>query len=134
MANSISLSSVQIDTLRRFSKAAYPNESCAFLLGRQDAEGTVEDIIPMTNADKSPYSFSIPPSELLKAYQEAESRQLHVMGIFHSHPGRPSPSSTDLKFMELNPVVWLIFSSTEEKFDAFIYDEGAKRVELQVRD
>jgi hypothetical protein len=36
--------------------------------------------------------------------------------------------------MELNPVIWIIYSNTEEKFQAFIYDAKLQKVELQVRD
>ena len=88
----------------------------------------------MTNADRSPYSFSIEPSELLRAYDEAEKNGLQVIGIYHSHPGKSSPSATDRKYMELNPVVWLIYSTTEERFSAFISDGGVDKVELNIRD
>lgn len=86
----------------------------------------------MANADMSPYSFSIEPSEVLKAYHEAEEKRLEVVGIFHSHPANPSPSSTDARYMELNPVVWLIYSTTADKFGAFVNEDGISQAELRI--
>ena len=51
-------------------------------------------ILPMRNMDESPVTFSIEPAELLHAYNLAENKGLEVIGIFHSHPARPWPSST----------------------------------------
>ena len=135
MAADISLNSAQMRQLTDIAKNALPHESCAFLLGCADSSEVIE-IIPMTNADRSPYSFSIEPSELLRAYDMAEKKGLQVIGIFHSHPGKPAPSRTDAEFMELNPVVWLIFSTTEEKFGAFISEIGGgeRIVDVVVRD
>ena len=131
----ISLTSPQMAELAMIAKNALPNESCAFLLGRsEDNLSQVEEVMHIANARSSPYSFSIEPSDLLQAYTDAESRQLQVVGIFHSHPGRPKPSATDLKYMELNPVVWLIYSTTEQRFDAYISDGGARPVELRITD
>jgi proteasome lid subunit RPN8/RPN11 len=133
MPLSVSLSSAQLKDLESISDQALPNESCAFLLG-SGGDCTVLEILPLNNAEPSPYSFSIAPSELLQAYETAEIKGLQVIGIFHSHPGKPSPSSTDLKYMEINPVVWLIYSSTEKQFDAYIVDDDARKVQLIIRD
>jgi [CysO sulfur-carrier protein]-S-L-cysteine hydrolase len=115
-----SLTPAQIRQLARIAKDALPNESCAFLLG---ANNKVVKILPMRNIDESPVTFSIEPAELLHAYNLAESKGMQVVAIFHSHPARPLPSSTDRKFMELNPVVWLIYSTTESRLKAFVYDD-----------
>ena len=133
MSNRIQLTSDQQTTLANLAKEALPNESCAFLLGSSH-ESNVTEILPMKNADKSPYSFSIEPSELIDAYDRAEMKGLHVIGIFHSHPGRPSPSATDIKFMELNPVVWVIYSTTERRFSAYLSEDGIKEVDVKIRD
>lgn len=118
--NTISLTAGQITRLTRLAKDALPNESCAFLLGVKDK---VVKILPMRNIDESPVTFSIEPAELLHAYAHAESERMQVIAIFHSHPSKPSPSSTDIKFMEINPVVWVIYSTTESQLKAFVYDD-----------
>lgn len=125
----ISLAARQIEQLTSLAKDALPNESCAFLLGRNDR---VIDILPMRNADESTVTFSIEAQELLQAYELAESKKLQVIGIFHSHPAKPAPSGTDRKFMEINPVVWLIYSTTEQKFKAYIYDSDVKEVAVKI--
>ena len=104
----IVLSSAQLRQLEQLAKDSLPNESCAFLLGGGDSEVMIKEIMPMENADASQVSFTIAPDETLRAYQLAENRNMQVAGIFHSHPSLPSPSGTDAKFMEVNPVVWVI--------------------------
>jgi proteasome lid subunit RPN8/RPN11 len=73
-------------------------------------------------------------AELLDAYYQSEERGLQVIGIFHSHPAKPLPSSTDKEFMELNPVIWVIYSTTEDRFKAFVSDNGIAEVELRIKD
>jgi proteasome lid subunit RPN8/RPN11 len=125
----ISLAAGQIEQLVSLAKSSLPNESCAFLLGKNDR---VIEILPMRNADESAVTFSIEPQELLHAYDLAESKKLQVMGIFHSHPARPAPSGTDRKFMVINPVIWLIYSTTEQKFKAYIYDSDVREVAIKI--
>lgn len=86
----------------------------------------------MQNADQSAISFSIEPQDVLRAYDVAESKKLQVIGIFHSHPARPAPSNTDKKFMEINPVVWLIYSTTEQEFKAYVYDSDVREVAVKI--
>ena len=125
----ISLAPTQIEQLTRLARSSLPNESCAFLLGKNDR---VVEILAMQNADQSAISFSIEPQDVLRAYDVAESKKLQVIGIFHSHPARPAPSNTDKKFMEINPVVWLIYSTTEQKFKAYVYDSDIREVAVNI--
>ncbi len=125
----ISLTAGQLERLASIAKDALPNESCAFLLGE---DGTVTEILPMRNIDESQVSFSIEPRELLGAYDFAESKKLQIVGIFHSHPAPPAPSGTDRKFMEINPVVWLIYSNTEHTFKAYINDNEVREVAVRI--
>lgn len=125
----ISLTERQVGQLASIAKSALPYESCAFLLGKNDK---VTEILPMRNADESQISFSIEPQEVLRAYDLAESKELQVVGIFHSHPAQPAPSGTDRKFMEINPVVWLIYSTTEQRFKAYVYDSEVSEVAVKI--
>jgi [CysO sulfur-carrier protein]-S-L-cysteine hydrolase len=125
----ISLTQLQIDELVRVANVVLPDESCALLLGQNDR---VLEILPMRNADESSITFSIDPDELLRAYDVAESKGLEVIAVFHSHPSRPSPSSTDRKFMEINPVVWLIYSTTEHTLKAYVYRRDVEDVAIKI--
>jgi proteasome lid subunit RPN8/RPN11 len=55
-------------------------------------------------------SFSVEPEAEYNLLLEAEERRESLVGIFHSHPAPPRPSSTDLRNMRLNPVIWLVAS------------------------
>jgi proteasome lid subunit RPN8/RPN11 len=121
--NTISLTAKQVKELVKIAKDAFPNECCAFLLGDSNDCEKVETIIPMQNIDKSPVSFSIDPAELLNAYNLAFSKGMEVCAIFHSHPTKASPSSIDIKYMQINPVIWLIYSTTEYEIRAFVYED-----------
>ena len=128
--NTISLTVAHVRQLRGLAKDALPNESCALLLGVNDK---VVKILPVRNIDESPVSFSIEPAELLHAYDLAESEGMQVIAIFHSHPAKPMPSGTDIKFMEINPVVWVIYSTTESQLKAFVYDDTDTVREIAIR-
>ena len=83
-----------------------PNESCAMLLGKKiDDAWNVKEVFLTQNIDKSQTNFTISPEELLKGYQFAEKMHLELVGVFHSHPNSDAtPSDTDKKFMQNNPV------------------------------
>jgi proteasome lid subunit RPN8/RPN11 len=126
---SISLTVRQIEELVSIAKDVLPDESCALLLGENNE---VVEILPMRNVDESPVTFGIESTELVDAYNLAESKGLQVIAIFHSHPAQPSPSSTDIKFMEINPVVWLIYSTTEWRLKAYVYEDYVKEVTIKI--
>lgn len=128
----IFLSAAQIRKLEGIAKGALPNESCAFLLGHNDK---VKEILEVRNSDESPVTFRIESKDLLNAYYLAESKGLQVIAIFHSHPTKPWPSSTDVKFMEINPIVWVIYSTTDAQLKAFIHDDDlVKEVHIRIID
>jgi [CysO sulfur-carrier protein]-S-L-cysteine hydrolase len=130
MQQSISLTAGQIEELVSIAKDVLPEESCALLLGENNV---VVEILPMRNIDQSPVKFSIESTELVEAYNLAESKGMQVVAIFHSHPTKPSPSGTDRKFMQINPVIWLIYSTTESQLKAFVYDDDDTVKEIPIR-
>ena len=123
-----------IDILAKHAKEASPNESCAILFGKIEKEHfRVKDVFLTENVDNSPVNFTISNDELIKGYQEAEKRKLDVVGIFHSHPDSEAyPSMTDQKFMEINPVPWVIFSNKNEQFRAYVFDSKVIPFDLAV--
>ena len=109
------------------AKDELPNECCAFLLAEHNDSEKVAMILPMRNIDESPVSFSIDPAELLNAYNLADSKGMEVVAIFHSHPAKASPSSTDIMYMEINPVIWIIYSTTQNEIRAFVSENQVIR-------
>lgn len=133
MIKKLVLSSKHIDELKKFAIDSLPLESCALLLGKIDGDkAIVSRVIFTKNADKSQTTFSIEPNELLEAYKEAENYGLDIVGIFHSHPAPARPSATDTKYMEINPVAWLIMSTTNHELMVFLYDDTIHQLELVV--
>jgi proteasome lid subunit RPN8/RPN11 len=134
----IIISQEHLRRLETTAKERYPAEACALLEGNTrfvDSESNevanVRGIVPMRNADESAYTFRIDPNDLISAYKEISSRKLEVVGIFHSHSSEAFPSLTDRKYMELNPVVWLIYSTLSHSFAAYILDNMLIKVNLE---
>ncbi len=114
------LRSSQLDLLKEEAKRAMPLEACALLLGRIDnGKARVEEVVLAENVDCSPYKFSISPEVLIETYEHADETGLEVLGIFHSHPAPATPSDNDLKYMELNPCVWLMMSTIDWSVRAY---------------
>ncbi|MGH7214177.1 MAG: rhodanese-like domain-containing protein [Tepidisphaeraceae bacterium] len=91
----------QID---REGAAAYPNECCGIIYGRDVADGgvtrrVVEKLEPVANAfdDAEKYHrFTITPQDLIRAEKTASCENRLVLGFYHSHPDHPArPSEYD---------------------------------------
>ncbi len=124
----------QTEILKKHSEQNLPNEACAILFGNDmNDETTIKEIFLAKNIDESPVNFTISNEELVSAYGKAEEMKLEVSGIFHSHPvSVPYPSSTDKKYMEINPVPWVIFSNINDEFKAYIYNSGIIPIPVKV--
>lgn len=118
--------------LKEHAKKEHPNESCALLFGIAGKTVKVKEVFVTENIEDSPVNFTVSNEQLIEGYKEAEKKNLDVVGIFHSHPSSDAiPSNTDKKFMETNPVVWVIFSGVSEKFRAFVLDSETKEIPIE---
>jgi proteasome lid subunit RPN8/RPN11 len=127
------LTKSQKKTLVNHANNEIPNESCAILFGKiKNNTNFVKQVFLAKNTDASPVKFTISNEELIQIYKIAESKKMEIIGIFHSHPNSDAfPSSMDKKFMNSNPVVWLIYSGTKEEFKAFLLESDV--VEIPIR-
>ena len=81
----------------------YPYECCGLLLGSFGVEGVkrTEETYPISNAREEAAKrnrFLIQPEELIKGERYAESKNLEVIGFYHSHPDdKAVPSQYDLE-------------------------------------
>jgi len=109
-----------------------PIEVCALLFGKKENEKIiVTDVFLAENVESSPVNFTISNEQLIEGYKEAEDNGLEVIGIFHSHPSsEPYPSETDKKFMEINPVAWVIFSDITKSFKAYIFESKVLEIPI----
>ncbi len=72
----------------------------------------ITDFVQMKNLDQSPISFSIDYEAMYKKIQYFEREKKPLVGFFHSHPDKtsPTPSMRDFHFMKNwpYPYLWLI--------------------------
>ena len=130
---SIVLAQKEKDKLVTHAIGEQPNESCAMLFGKKVGDRwDVKEVFLTQNIDGSKTNFTISPEELLKGYQIAEKNQLEVVGIFHSHPNSDAiPSNTDKKFMQNNPVPWIIFSAVNNDLRAYLLDSDVIEIPIK---
>ena len=126
------LTEAQRQLLSKEAKDRKPNESCALLFGNKENEKLlVNEVFIAENTDGSPVNFTISNEQLLQGYAMAEKKGLDVIGIFHSHPNsEPYPSATDKKFMEINPVAWVIYSDISNTFRAYLFESEIKEIPI----
>ena len=130
---SIVLAQKEKDKLVTHAISEQPSESCAMLFGKKIGDNwNVKEVFLTQNIDDSQTNFTISPEELLKGYQIAEKNQLEVVGIFHSHPNSDAiPSNTDKKFMQNNPVPWIIFSGVNNDLKAYLLDSDVIEIPIK---
>ena len=130
---SIVLAQKEKDKLVTHAISKQPSESCAMLFGKKVGDNwNVKEVFLTQNIDDSQTNFTISPEELLKGYQIAEKNQLEVVGIFHSHPNSDAiPSNTDKKFMQNNPVPWIIFSGVNNDLKAYLLDSNVIEIPIK---
>ena len=130
---SIVLAQKEKDKLVTHAISEQPSESCAMLFGKKIGDNwNVKEVFLTQNIDDSQTNFTISPEELLKGYQIAEKNQLEVVGIFHSHPNSDAiPSNTDKKFMQNNPVPWIIFSGVNNDLKAYLLDSDIIEIPIK---
>ena len=131
---SIILAQKEKDKLVTHAISEQPSESCAMLFGKKVGDNwNVKEVFLTQNIDDSQTNFTISPEELLKGYQIAEKNQLEVVGIFHSHPNSDAiPSNTDKKFMQNNPVPWIIFSGANNDLKAYMLDSTIIEIQIKI--
>ena len=130
---SIVLAQKEKDKLVTHAISEQPSESCAMLFGKKVGDNwNVKEVFLTQNIDDSQTNFTISPEELLKGYQIAQKNQLEVVGVFHSHPNSDAiPSNTDKKFMQNNPVPWIIFSGVNNDLKAYLLDSNVIEIPIK---
>ncbi len=128
----ISISSKHIQLLMEKSRKS-DQEIGALLFGVvRGEEALVRSVKLMRYSSRSRTYFQADPTFLFESFSEADRLGFDLVGIFHSHPAPPFPSSIDLKYMELNPVVWIIADSRSFELKAYLLEKGYLR-EIKIR-
>ena len=117
MAEPVTLPREFIDQMVAHSREDQPNECCGVVA--RYADGRLK-LFRATNAEASPYRFSIPPGELHYLYRTIEQEDGEVLVIYHSHTmseARPSPTDANFSRMLEGPEdwpYWLLVSLAED--------------------
>ena len=115
--------------LTKHAENEKPNESCAILFGK---DNRVSEVFLTKNIDESSINFTISNEQLIEGYKIAEEKKVQVIGIFHSHPNSEAyPSNTDKKFMDSNPVVWIIYSGINKDFKAYFLESDIIEIPIE---
>ena len=124
-----------LNQLKKLAMNSLPNEACAILLGKKSTnKNIVKDIMPFNNTANSQIEFNIDSDDLFIVYNKAKLMNLDIISIFHSHPSDPFPSKTDRIYMNLNPVIWIIYSTIYDSFKSFVIDrmENVKEIIIEL--
>ena len=102
--NKLVLTASQVSQIEQEGSAAYPNECCGIMIGRDVSDGActrriVERLEPMQNVfdrQQQRRRFAVDPLALMKAEKSAADAGQLVLGFYHSHPDHPArPSEFD---------------------------------------
>ncbi|MEO1131534.1 MAG: M67 family metallopeptidase [Cyanobacteria bacterium J06639_1] len=106
------LNPAQIDAIRQHGERVFPQECCGLLLGDIELrEGVTHKLIrevwsidnawesadnPLNDGEAIERRFLIDPQAFKRGFDYARSKQLGIVGTYHSHPNHPAiPSEFD---------------------------------------
>jgi proteasome lid subunit RPN8/RPN11 len=118
--------------IREHGVRDYPYECCGLLLGRYGVEGKlVNETYAISNAREESAKrnrFLIEPAELLRGEKYARSRDLEVVGFYHSHPDSPAaPSQYDLEHAWPTYSYIIVSTRADRATDLFSWEQEPDR-------
>jgi len=128
----LSVSSQQVEAMRRHVENCYPEEGCGILGGFDDR---VEWVIPVTNRLHSSTRFEMDPQEQVDAFYKIEEAGGIVLGIFHSHPAGPEfPSDSDIRASTSLEAVHIIWYPLDEDwtFQAYWINPAVEFIPVEI--
>ncbi len=84
-----------IDEMVEQAREDAPNECCGIIAGQ---DGRAVKLFRATNAEASPYRYSVDPEDLFRIHRECEDNGWEFLAIYHSHTASEAyPSGTDIR-------------------------------------
>lgn len=99
-----------VDEMIDHAKEDAPNECCGIIAGDN---GSAVKLFRATNAEASPYRYSVDSNDLFRIHRECEANEWDFLAIYHSHTASeayPSPTDVRLAFW---PEAYYILVSLE---------------------
>lgn len=128
----ITISEPLLTEIREHGVRDYPYECCGLLLGRFETDAkVVKETYPISNAREESAKrnrFLIQPEELMRGERYARSKELEVVGFYHSHPDSPArPSQYDLEHAWPTYSYIIVSTSEGNAGDLFSWEQEADR-------
>lgn len=102
-----------IDEMIAHAREDAPNECCGVLLGQP---GAVQRLVRCTNAEHSPFRYSVAPRELLEIDRQARENGWETLAIYHSHTQTEAyPSPTDVRLAAYPDALYILVSLRDEQ-------------------
>jgi [CysO sulfur-carrier protein]-S-L-cysteine hydrolase len=110
MDNAFNLENNYANEMIAHARSEAPNECCGILAG---VNGKAIKLYRTTNAEHSPFHYTIEPQELLSIYEEIREKGWELLGIYHSHTHTEAyPSPADIE-AALSESLYLIISLSD---------------------
>ena len=111
-----------IDRFKKQAVRDYPHECCGFLIGNvENNHVEAVEYIPAKNSmnERKERRYSIDPLEYLKAENHADSNNMTLIGIVHSHPDNPAEPSEFDRNHAFSGFSYIIVSVDEDSINGF---------------
>jgi proteasome lid subunit RPN8/RPN11 len=119
-----------IDEMVAHARADAPNECCGIIAGE---DGRAVKLFRATNAEASPYRYSVDPQDLFRIHRECDENGWDFLAIYHSHTASeayPSPTDVRLAFWpEAYYILVSLMDSERPAVRAFRIIDGEVREE-----
>ncbi|HEY0762771.1 MAG TPA: M67 family metallopeptidase [Pyrinomonadaceae bacterium] len=128
----INISEQLLGEIRAHGVRDYPYECCGLLLGRFEADAkVVRETYPISNAREESAKrnrFLITPEELMRGEKYARSKEIEVVGFYHSHPDSPAvPSRYDLEHAWPTYSYIIVSTTPGNSGDLYSWEQEADR-------
>ena len=129
------ITDAQLKQIYAHAVETYPYECCGFLLGQFSDNGFVHEIRRATNQNQDRTDrFVISSEEFANVHKSADTAELEIIGIYHSHPDWPPiPSQTDMEnaWKDAFHLITSIYQKTPLNTNVWrLADDGIRRFEF----
>lgn len=149
----IQLSTQNLQIIFTHAESTYPEECCGVILGHLDSDRkTVVEVIPTQNAWNSEAAndfsdsdadrsrkrrYTIAPQEMLQLQKSSREKNLHIIGIFHSHPDYPAtPSEFDRScaWQEYSYIIVSVENGKAGEINSWVLDDNSQFQQEELRE
>ncbi len=87
-----------IESIAQHGKRQYPHEACGIILGKtEENEKEIvfisSEVKEAKNLSDNPIRFILDPLDFIRIQDEADKKNLDIIGIYHTHPDHPPIAS-----------------------------------------